>query len=164
MTIYFYCHLTHSSVPHHHALDRLHCGAESGHDIIKKSANINNYWVVSLVWVKRGLSVICLNDGVVRSLNNCRSRLGWFGLVTAELAGFLCLSWLTGYAVGAGRCECMYLSLNSLVHTLHSNNHHEHRRYTMIMNSFQMLRETLGRVHYTNSQKSESRFQVRITS
>ena len=40
----------------------------------------------SLVWVNKGLSVIWLNDGVVSSLNNCRSRLGWFGLVCAELA------------------------------------------------------------------------------
>ena len=34
--------LTHSSVPYHDALDGLHCGAESGHDIIKKSAITEN--------------------------------------------------------------------------------------------------------------------------
>ena len=38
--LFFSCQLTHRSVPHHHTLDRLHCGAVSGHDIIKKSANI----------------------------------------------------------------------------------------------------------------------------
>ena len=81
--------LTHSSVPHHHALDGLH----RDHEIVIKITPISETRNRGHLTLCRQLSLgfyseklqSCVDMMGLSEQSNCRSRLGWFGLVTAML-------------------------------------------------------------------------------